>query len=163
MKINEIYFFDRVLLSLWGYVSIMVMTLTEKALEMATAAHDGQTYGDVPYINHPMAVSRAVPQTPIMIASALLHDTVEDGGLTFLDIARACGTDVALAVQTLTRAEHETYFEYIGRVADSWNETAKWVKLADLRENIKTAPESLRKRYEKAIAILDGALLQVIA
>ena len=81
--------------------------LVEKALQFATAAHEGQVrkYTGEPYINHPVEVMRivkTVSDDPAMHAAALLHDVVEDTDVTIEDIVREFGDDVAQLVDDLT-------------------------------------------------------------
>ena len=54
------------------------MSLLQKAEEIARDAHAGQfDKAGQPYINHPIAVSEAMPTVKLKII-ALLHDVVED-------------------------------------------------------------------------------------
>lgn len=70
--------------------------------------HAGQVrkYTDsVPYFTHPMRVAKMVAQvggTDEMIAAALLHDTVEDCGVTRMEIYEKFGPMVSLLVSGLT-------------------------------------------------------------
>lgn len=81
--------------------------LVEKALQFATAAHEGQVrkYTGVPYIVHPvevMEIVKTVSGDTAMHAAALLHDVVEDTDVTIEDIIREFGDDVAQLVDDLT-------------------------------------------------------------
>jgi GTP diphosphokinase / guanosine-3',5'-bis(diphosphate) 3'-diphosphatase len=79
------------------------------ALDFATAKHEGQTRlsGD-PYITHPVAVAQLVAElhldTPT-VQAALLHDVIEDCGVTHEEIAKAFGKDVARLVEGATKIE----------------------------------------------------------
>lgn len=80
----------------------------------------------------------------------LLHDAVEDGYLPRL----LCRYWPAL--DAITRRRGETYAAYIGRVAE--NSAARRVKLCDLRHNLSRnggPPDSLRRRYERALERLE--------
>ena len=61
-------------------------TLISQAYEVAAAAHRGQVRkSGEPYITHPIAVAKIVAELgldDITIAAALLHDAVEDTGVT---------------------------------------------------------------------------------
>jgi (p)ppGpp synthase/HD superfamily hydrolase len=64
--------------------------LFDKALEIATTAHEGQLYGNAPYIVHParvalLAIIHGYPTE--VIAAGLLHDTVEDTDWTLDKLA----------------------------------------------------------------------------
>jgi len=81
--------------------------LVEKALQFATAAHEGQVrkYTGEPYIVHPvevMEIVKTVSDDAAMHAAALLHDVVEDTDITIEDIIREFGDDVAQLVDDLT-------------------------------------------------------------
>ena len=81
--------------------------LVEKALQFATAAHEGQVrkYTGEPYIIHPvevMEIVKTVSNDTAMHAAALLHDVVEDTDVTIEDIIREFGDDVAQLVDDLT-------------------------------------------------------------
>jgi (p)ppGpp synthase/HD superfamily hydrolase len=85
------------------------MNIVDKALVFATAAHAavGQTrkYTGEPYIVHPihvMNILKTVPHTDAMLAAALLHDTVEDTGVTIELIESEFGSEVAELVSWLT-------------------------------------------------------------
>lgn len=85
------------------------MTLEQKALAFATAAHAAvgqiRKYTGEPYIVHPIEVAeivRTVPHTEEMIAAALLHDVVEDTKITIDVIKEQFGDTVAFYVDRLT-------------------------------------------------------------
>ena len=85
------------------------MNIVEKARIFATAAHAAvkqvRKYTGEPYINHPihvMSIVKTVPHTDAMLAAALLHDTVEDTGVTFELIEQEFGSEVANLVSWLT-------------------------------------------------------------
>src|SRR5919198_5149102 len=74
-----------------------------KAAHFAAKRHSGQRRKGAaaePYINHLLEVAELVsgalsePDTNLVIA-ALLHDTVEDAGVTKEELVRAFGADVA--------------------------------------------------------------------
>ena len=112
-----------------------VATLIEKALAIALGAHQGQKdKAGAPYILHPLRVMLRMEMELEMIA-AVLHDVVEDTGLTIEDLRRVGIPEAALAaVEHLTRREEESYEEFIERVKQ--NEIARKVKLADLQDNM---------------------------
>lgn len=74
------------------------------ACEIAVKAHTGQNRKskDLPYISHPMAVAillaRAGASDDVIIAG-ILHDTVEDAGLTLRNIEEQFGQEVAKIVE----------------------------------------------------------------
>ena len=77
----------------------------------------------------------------------LLHDVCE-AGYDLEKVYDEFGPEVGDAIDALTRRAGEVYADYIERVKG--NQRAVLVKLADLDDNLNGAPDSLRKRYEKA-------------
>jgi (p)ppGpp synthase/HD superfamily hydrolase len=76
----------------------------ESALRFAAKSHDGQLRkgSRTPYISHPMAVAALVMEyggTEDQVIGALLHDVMEDCGVTFARIERSYGTKVARIVE----------------------------------------------------------------
>jgi hypothetical protein len=66
--------------------------------------------------------------------AAVLHDVVEEGGVTLEQLRAAGFADVVVeAVDALTKREGEDYEAFIRRAA--LNPIAREVKLADLRDN----------------------------
>jgi len=83
------------------------MTLEQKAIEFATKAHEGQVrkYTGEPYVTHPIAVSeivKTVTDDQEMIAAAILHDVVEDCGVTTNELIPIFGVTVMALVYQLT-------------------------------------------------------------
>ena len=126
------------------------------ALRYACLAHDGQTYrgphGPEPYVFHLVRVASQVPLE--CMVTALFHDLLEDTTWPLpgwmLPVERE-------AIALLTRRSG-TYREYISVIASATGitgEIARAVKIADLRDNLANSPpNSLRERYEEALAIL---------
>jgi len=81
--------------------------LVEKALDLAIKAHEGQKRkSGEPYIVHPILVATitaVVSAEETMVASALLHDVVEDTEYTLKDMRELFGSDVAHIVDGLTK------------------------------------------------------------
>jgi (p)ppGpp synthase/HD superfamily hydrolase len=95
--------------------------------------------------------------TPKQIAAAWLHDCLEDGLLTYIEIVEAVGNDVADLVLRLSRFKPVTYPAYILKL--SFDAEAALVKLADLIHNwsrSKNDPDrkGLARRYEAALPIM---------
>lgn len=136
--------------------------LLNTALLVAYTAHYGQTDKQgVPYINHPKTVASFLEDEKDKVI-ALLHDVMEDTFLTEEDLRPVFGDEIVDILKMLTRSKEEDYFTYIDRI--SQNDTAKRVKLADLRhnsdisriENPTQQDFDRLKKYEKAIKILQG-------
>jgi (p)ppGpp synthase/HD superfamily hydrolase len=65
---------------------------------------------------------------------AILHDVIEDWGITIDDLRRAgCSEEILNAIECLTRRDGEDYDQFIDRVKG--NPLARKVKIADLKDN----------------------------
>lgn len=142
----------------------------EDALAFAAKAHKGQldkSQPPRPYILHPMRVAMKVePAGDEAMQVAILHDVIEDCGVTKGDLRKAFfSEDVIAAVVLLSRPpaiapNRPTYAQYVQRIKDSGNRLAIIVKLADLGDNMSRVddlpPEqrSIRKRYEQGLKII---------
>ncbi|MBR4378837.1 MAG: HD domain-containing protein [Prevotella sp.] len=111
------------------------MPLFDKAVEIATKAHEGQTdKSGKPYIGHVMRVAQRC-KTQKSKVIALLHDVIEDTPITPDELkAEGIPADIVEAVLTLSRRQDEPYEEYINRVAP--HPLCREVKIADLEDNM---------------------------
>ena len=84
-------------------------TLITRAYEVAHDAHrDQRRKSGEAYITHPLAVATIVAGLgldDVTLAAALLHDAVEDTGLTLADVERDFGSSVAELVDGVTKLE----------------------------------------------------------
>ena len=133
--------------------------MVASAYRLAITAHAGQLdKAGVDYIEHPVAVARAVSHLgSAHEVAAVLHDTVEDTDITLDDIRDQFGDRVADAVEALTRRNGEAYPDFIRRAAT--NEIARAVKRADVAHNLSrpaSLTASLEERYTRALEHLDG-------
>ena len=83
------------------------MDLFEEALVYACEKHAGQRRksGDLPFIVHPMEVATIVSsmtEDREVLAAAVLHDTVEDAGVTLEEIKERFGERTAMLVASET-------------------------------------------------------------
>jgi len=129
-----------------------------KALNFAAKAHGEQkTPNGVSYMTHLASVSMEIisacqkselklEQTDLAITVALLHDTIEDTDVTYDDIYKEFGADVAEAVDALTK--DKTLESKKDQMAASINNIltqpyeVQMVKLADRISNMQKPPES---------------------
>jgi GTP pyrophosphokinase len=122
-----------------------------RAAETASVAHAGQRRrSGEPYITHPIAVSGVVADLGLdaqTVAAALLHDAVEDTGVTTEDIERDFGAAVALIVEGVTKLDRlqfdskeaqqaATVRKMLVAMADDWRVLI--IKLADRLHNMRT-------------------------
>ena len=79
-----------------------------QSLVIAYNGHDGQMRkSGEPYIHHPLEVAKIVAKDIgldyISIASAILHDVVEDTDVTFKDLNQSVGQEISKIVDGLTK------------------------------------------------------------
>ncbi|VVP68838.1 hypothetical protein PS910_00444 [Pseudomonas fluorescens] len=110
------------------------MSTLERAIAVAARAHEGQRdKGGSAYILHPLRVMMRV-QTAEQRIVAVLHDVLEDSGITLSDLAReGFKLKILAAVLALSRRKGEAYEDFVVRVGD--DPLARIVKLADLADN----------------------------
>ncbi|MBM6546332.1 bifunctional (p)ppGpp synthetase/guanosine-3',5'-bis(diphosphate) 3'-pyrophosphohydrolase [Janibacter sp. YIM B02568] len=89
------------------------LSVIEQAYRVAERAHEGQRRksGD-PYITHPVAVATILAElgmTPVTLAAALLHDTVEDTDYSLDQLEEDFGAEIAKLVDGVTKLDKVTY------------------------------------------------------
>ena len=121
----------------------------QKVLEFATEKHKGQKRdGGKDYIIHPMRVAEIVDKykakdsqnREVLIAAALLHDTLEDTYTSYREIAENFGEAVASIVQELTTAKYAAKSAgkglYLAEKMQYMTNYALTIKLADRLDNV---------------------------
>src|SRR5712664_255315 len=128
----------------------------DSAVRFALDAHQGQIdKGWTPYIIHLMGVWSRVREASLKTQIvALLHDTIEDTSVTYLQIEEEFGTEVADSVELLTHRSGLNYALYVERIAQSKDRSAILVKLADLADNSsefrqQRLPEDKRRYFQE--------------
>lgn len=133
---------------------------TRKAIKIAFDAHMGQLdKSGVPYILHPIHLAEQMKTEEECIV-ALLHNTVEDTGITFEELEKEFSKTVIDALKLLTHDKSVEYMEYVKKIKD--NPIARKVKLADLYHNsdvtrlIEVTGKDINRieKYKKAINFL---------
>ena len=136
--------------------------LIVRAYEAAANAHLGQlrNSGEA-YISHPLAVATILARLgldDVTIASALLHDAVEDTGFALPEIAAEFGEDVAAIVDGVTKLDRVRFDSRQAQqaatmrkmlVAMAKDPRVLLIKLADRLHNMQTIaamPEWKQKR-----------------
>ena len=149
------------------------IALVLRAAEFAAVRHRDQRRkgkDGSPYINHPLALASLLAgcgiEDPVVLASALLHDTVEDTATTPRELAQEFGSEVAAIVvevtddKALPKAERKRMqIEHAAHLSDQ----AKLVKLADkvcnLRDLSHSPPdwplERRREYFDWAKSVVD--------
>jgi (p)ppGpp synthase/HD superfamily hydrolase len=111
------------------------MSTLEKAISLATEAHNGQEdKNGEPHILHPLRVMARVKSEAEKIV-AVLHDIIEDTDYTIENKGEnGYSKEVLEAIDCLTKRDGEDYDKYLER--SRTNPIAQKVKIADLEDNM---------------------------
>jgi guanosine-3',5'-bis(diphosphate) 3'-pyrophosphohydrolase len=147
-----------------------------KAVEFAVVKHNGQFRkgsGAEPYVVHPIGVAKLLAMYGLdneaIIAAALLHDVMEDCGVTYEELTKEFGQAVANAVRELTDVgEYQTIKDRKAAQAEKMKTasvTAKLVKIADQFDNVEDAyfNPAVGWSYERRIDYINAATAVVEA
>lgn len=142
--------------------------LIERAYEVAERCHRHQVRksGD-PYITHPLAVATILAElgmTPLTLAAALLHDTVEDTDYSLEQLTDDFGPEIARLVDGVTKLDKVTYgdaaqAETVRKmvVAMAQDIRVLVIKLADRLHNARTwryvSAESAQRKATETLEI----------
>jgi len=137
--------------------------LLRQAYAVADQWHSGQVRkSGAPYITHPLAVAillADIGMDTTTLVAALLHDTVEDTGLTIGQVKAEFGAEVAVLVDGVTKldgskwgdhAEGETFRKMI--LAASIDLRVLVIKLADRVHNLRTLGHHAKREKRERIA-----------
>jgi guanosine-3',5'-bis(diphosphate) 3'-pyrophosphohydrolase len=137
-------------------------TLLTRAYTVAAEAHEGQVRrsGD-PYIVHPLAVATILAELGLdasTLAAALLHDAVEDTGISLADVTRDFGPEVAAMVDGVTKLDRVRFDSKEAQqaatmrkmlVAMAKDVRVLLIKLADRLHNMRTIAALPREKQER--------------
>lgn len=124
-----------------------------QAALFAAERHRHQRRKDIdatPYINHPLALASVLSieaqiDDPVLIAAALLHDTVEDTETTIDEVTDLFGTEIAGIVAEVTddkSLEKEERKRRQVEMVSKKSTAAKLIKLADKTSNLRDIASS---------------------
>ena len=89
------------------------ISMIEKAYRVASEAHEGQKRkSGEPYIIHPLCVAIILADLELdkeTIVAGLLHDAVEDTWMTYEEVEKEIGSEVALLVDGVTKLGQLSY------------------------------------------------------
>ena len=144
--------------------------LLRGAYAYAQRMHEGQTrHSGEPYFTHPVAVAAILTEQRLddaTIATALLHDTIEDTKGTYTEIASLFGADVAELVDGVTKLTNLELSSREAKQAENFRKLLMamskdlrviLVKLADRLHNMRTirhmVPEKQAKKAHETMDI----------
>jgi GTP pyrophosphokinase len=141
------------------------VSLVERAFKYASSAHEGQKRrSGEPFVSHPLAVAlilAELEQDEITISAALLHDVIEDGGVTKEVLSKDFSAEVASLVEGVTKLGQLTYESKETRQAENFRKMFLAmgediriiiIKLADRLHNMQTL-EFLQPAKQKENAV----------
>jgi GTP pyrophosphokinase len=142
--------------------------LIERAFSCAFEGHkDKKRHSGEPYIVHPLCVALILSKTPLIkdaniIAACLLHDVVEDCGITVEELRLHFNDDVAMLVDGVSKISREELPHTTKEERDDINKAkilmsmikdirVMYIKLADRLHNSRTF---MYLPYDKQIEML---------
>ncbi len=143
-----------------GYLPAAELEQLRRAYRFANRAHEGQMRkSGEPYITHPIAVMVQCAQWKLdarALMAALLHDAMEDCGVTKQDIARAFDDTVADLVDGLTKLDKLSFTTREENQAESFRKMLLamsndvrviLIKLSDRLHNMRTMGDMPRSKW----------------
>lgn len=144
------------------------LSVIDRAYRVAEQAHRSQKRrSGEPYITHPLAVAQILADlgvAPVVIAAALLHDTVEDTDYSLEQLTTDFGEEIAMLVDGVTKldkvkygdsAQAETVRKMV--VAMSRDIRVLVIKLADRLHNARTwgfvSEDSAKRKAQETLEI----------
>jgi GTP pyrophosphokinase len=144
------------------YLNSDQIELIRKAYRFADQAHLGQKRSSgEPYITHPIAVATQCAEWKLdtqALMAALLHDSMEDCGVSKLDLVENFGTSVAELVDGLTKLDKLQFTTREEGQAESFRKMLLamardvrviLIKLADRTHNMRTMADMPRSKWAR--------------
>ncbi|MBN9612974.1 MAG: bifunctional (p)ppGpp synthetase/guanosine-3',5'-bis(diphosphate) 3'-pyrophosphohydrolase, partial [Actinobacteria bacterium] len=140
----------------------------ERAYRTADQAHkDQKRRSGEPYITHPIAVAQILAElgvAPVVIAAALLHDTVEDTDYSLEQLTADFGEEIAMLVDGVTKLDKVKYgdsaqAETVRKMIVSMSRDIRVIviKLADRLHNARTwgfvPADSAKRKAQETLEI----------
>ena len=142
------------------YLSPQDVDLVRRAYRFADEAHLGQTRKNgEPYITHPIAVAALCTEWKLdaqALAAALMHDSMEDCGVTKIELIEKFGVPVAELVDGLTKLDKLEFNTREENQAESFRKMLLamardvrviLIKLADRTHNMRTMGDMPRNKW----------------
>ncbi|CAG7595978.1 RelA/SpoT family protein [Leucobacter soli] len=144
------------------------LSVIDRAYRVAELAHREQKRrSGEPYITHPIAVAQILAElgvAPVVIAAALLHDTVEDTDYSLEQLTADFGEEIAMLVDGVTKLDKVKYgdsaqAETVRKMIISMSRDIRVIviKLADRLHNARTwgfvSSESAKRKAQETLEI----------
>lgn len=157
--------FNRILKVIRGYAKNPDLDLLKKAYQFAYNAHvDQLRRSGTPYIEHCLETFRILAQLKmdvLTLTAGLLHDVVEDTGITIEQVREEFGGDVARLVDGVTKISELKFDSVLEQQAENFRKMifsmsqdlrVIMIKFADRLHNMRTI-EYLPKKKARRIAL----------
>ncbi len=154
------------------YLNPEQIELIRKAYRFADQAHLGQKRSSgEPYITHPIAVATQCAEWKLdtqALMAALLHDCMEDCGVSKLDLVETFGSPVAELVDGLTKLDKLQFTTREEGQAESFRKMLLamardvrviLIKLADRSHNMRTMSDMPRSKWAR----ISGETIEIYA
>lgn len=141
------------------------VALLNRAYVFSMRAHGNQTRASgEPYLTHPLEVADLLTELHLdeeTIATALLHDTIEDTIATYEEIEKICSTEVADMVEGVTKLSKIEFEDKNEHQAENYRKLflamssdirVLLVKLADRLHNMRTIEFKKKEESKRRIA-----------
>jgi len=142
--------------------------LTKKAYDFAVKAHEGQKrIGGEDYFYHPLTVMLTlgkITKETNVLAAGMLHDVMEDSGVSWEELNKEFNSEIANLVYELTINEYEKNKigkrNYLARSLMDMSPKALLIKLADRLHNVSSLiyvedKKFIKRYYKETIYVLD--------
>jgi len=152
------------------YLEAVDQEAFSRAYRFSARAHEGQFRRDgLPYITHPLAVAEILANWHLdatTLIAALLHDVVEDTGISSEDIGNEFGKSVAVLVDGVTKLDKIQFEDKAQAQAENFRKMLLamardvrviLIKLADRLHNMRTLdamrPEKIHRIAQETLEI----------
>lgn len=140
------------------------MNIVENAKKLANKYHHGQLYGVHPYTFHLLDVVQSLKEKhgggadPVLIATAWLHDILEDTECQWAELVDNVGISVATAVMWLTKNADISYENYIKQIKTCpiALEVKTHDSLCNLTASVMSGENGRIRKYSKQLQLLLG-------
>ena len=156
----------------FGYLKPTDVARLAEAYRFSGAAHAGQTrQSGEPYVSHPLAVAEILAGWHLdsqALMAALLHDAIEDCGVTKPELIERFGAPVAELVDGLTKLDKLQFNTREENQAESFRKMLLamardvrviLIKLADRTHNMRTLADAPREKWAR----ISGETLEIYA
>lgn len=157
--------FTNLVKTLENYAPSENISLVTKAYQFSSRVHQGQVRKSKdPFISHPLAVAGILVELELdatTIAAAILHDVIEDGQVSLLEIKKEFGEEIANLVDGVTKLGRINFLSRDEQQAESFRKMflamaedvrVIVIKLADRLHNMRTL-EFLSPEKQKEISL----------